>query len=257
MSSARERVAGFWDEHVGAWLAGDDPMADPLPHWFASFQGRGVGLVTREGFPEPYAGDLLGRVGVPRLVVLGLNPGVYHPRFQARDGIFADEIRRYGSYSAWMATGPYFRAPWTTEIGPNRYYLSRLGFAQRWLDDPTATQADLLIFEAYPWHSTAVTAPMRPPPDVVDAFVWQPIAELPTREVFAFGRPWDDLVSGLGLPRTHALGLHGRDYGSTVRSRVVHVYALPSRQRLIVEWHTGGAGPPSGTETAILKAALT
>jgi hypothetical protein len=164
MSSARERVAGFWDEHVGAWLAGEDPMADPLPRWFASFQGRGAGTVTREGFPEPYAGDLLGRVGAPRLVVLGLNPGVYHPRFQARDGIFADEIRQHGSYSAWMATGPYFRAPWTTEIGPNRYYLSRLSFARRWLDDPTATQADLLIFEAYPWHSTAVTAPMRPPP---------------------------------------------------------------------------------------------
>ena len=79
------------------------------------------------------------------------------------------------------------------------------------MDDPTATQTDLLIFEAYPWHSTAVTAPMRPPPDVVDAFVWQPIAELPTREVFAFGRPWYDLVSGLGLPRTHALGAGGRD----------------------------------------------
>jgi hypothetical protein len=115
MSSARERVAGFWDEHVGAWLAGEDPMADPLPRWFASFQGRGAGRVTREGFPEPYTGDLLGRVGLPRLVVLGLNPGVYHPRFQARDGIFADEIRQYGSYGAWMATGPYFRPPWTTE----------------------------------------------------------------------------------------------------------------------------------------------
>ncbi len=256
MSSARQRVAGFWDEHVGAWLAGDDPMADPLPRWFASFQGRGAGLVTREGFPEPYAGDLLGRVGLPRLVVLGLNPGVYHPPFQARDGIFADEIRQHGSYSAWMATGPYFRAPWTTKIGPNRYYRSRLSFAQRWLDDPTATPTDLLIFEAYPWHSTAVTAPMRPPPDILDAFVWQPIAELPTQEVFAFGQPWNHLVSGLGPP-TDALGLAGRDYGSAVPSRAIRVYALPSGQRLIVEWHTGGAGPPSGTETAILKAAFT
>jgi hypothetical protein len=109
-------VAGFWDQHVAAWLAGDDPLADPLSRWFASFQGHGAGLVTREGFPEPYAGDLLGRVGVPRLVVLGLNPGVYHPRFQARDGIFADEIRQLGSYSAWMATSPYFRASWTTEM---------------------------------------------------------------------------------------------------------------------------------------------
>src|SRR5207248_2142982 len=80
-------------------------------------------------------------------------------------------------------------------------------------------------------HSTAVTAPMRPPPDIVDAFVWQPIAELPAREVFAFGRPWDDLASGLGLPRTRALGPGGRDYGSTVPTRVVHGYALPAGQR--------------------------
>ena len=257
MASARERVAGFWDEHVRAWLAGDDPMVDPLPRWFASFQGRGAGLVTREGFPEPYAGDLLARIGSPRLVVLGLNPGIYHPQFQARDGIFAGQIRRYGSYSRWMATGPYFCPPWTTLVRPNRYYLSRLSFAQRWLDDPGLTPVELLIFEAYPWHSTAVTAAMRPPADIIDAFVWQPIGELPTREVFAFGRPWDDLVTGLGLTCTDRLGLGGRDYGSAVRSRVVHVYLLPSGQRLIVEWHTGGAGPPSGPETSLLKAALT
>lgn len=250
-------MAEFWDQHVAAWLAGDDPLPDPLPRWFASFQGYGAGLVTRDGFPEPYAGDLLGRNGLPRLVVLGLNPGVYHRPFQARTGIFADEIRQLGSYSAWMATAPYFRRPWTTEIGPNQYYLSRLRFAQRWLDDPTATPTDLLIFEAYPWHSTAVTAPMRPPPDVIDSFVWQPIADLPTRDVFAFGRPWHDLVSGLGLPQTHALGRGGRDYGSAVPSRAICVYALPSGQRLITEWHAGAAGPPSETETAILKAALT
>jgi hypothetical protein len=97
---------------------------------------------------------------------------------------------------------------------------------------------------------------MRPPPDVVDAFVWQPIAELPSREVFAFGRPWDHLVSGLGPPRTQALGASGRDYGSTVHSRAIRVYALPSGQRLIVEWHEGSAGPPSRTEIASLKAAL-
>ena len=113
MSSARERVAGFWDQHVGAWLAGDDPMMDPLPRWFASFQGYGAGLVTRDGFPEPCAGDLLGQVGLPRLV-LCLNPGVFHPRFQARDGIFADEIRQQSGYSACgtgRGSGPGRRPP--------------------------------------------------------------------------------------------------------------------------------------------------
>jgi hypothetical protein len=49
--------------------------------------------VTRDGFTEAYEGDLLGLVGTPRVVVLGLNPGGYSPRFQARDGIFANELR--------------------------------------------------------------------------------------------------------------------------------------------------------------------
>jgi len=227
MTSARERVAGFWDEHVKAWLAGEDSLADALPRWFASYRGSGIGAVTRDGFPEPYAGDLLGLVTTPRLVVLGLNPGHYHPRFQARDGIFAGEIRQAGSYSRWMTTGPYFRSPWTTEVGPNRYYRSRLGFARHWLQDPAATQTDLLIFEAYPWHSTTITASMQPPPDIVDSFVWQPIAELPTQEVFAFGRPWDYLVKTLGLPLVDALGVGGLAYGSTVPSRAVRIYALP------------------------------
>jgi hypothetical protein len=251
--SARERVAGFWDGHVAAWLDGEDPMAEPLPRWFDSYQGRGV---TRDGFPEPYAGDLLGLVRMPRFVVLGLNPGQYHPLFQARRGIFADEIRCYGSFSAWMGTGPYLRAPWTTQIGPNVYYRSRISFAARWLDDPTITHHDLLIFEAYPWHSTGVTAPLRPPADVIDAFVWQPIAEFPAREVFAFGRPWNELVTALGLSCVTALGAGGHPYGSVVPSRAVRVYALPSGQRLIVEWHAGSAGPPSRNETAILKRAL-
>jgi transposase len=36
-------------------LSGDDPMADPLPRWFASFHGRGAGVVTRDGFPGSVA----------------------------------------------------------------------------------------------------------------------------------------------------------------------------------------------------------
>lgn len=108
MTSARERVTGFWDEHIAAWLAGDDPMPDPLPQWFDAFRGKGLGKVTRDGFPEPYVGDLKGIVATPRLVVLGLNPGEYEQDFQSRTGIFADEIRRLGSYSAWAATGPTY-----------------------------------------------------------------------------------------------------------------------------------------------------
>jgi hypothetical protein len=254
VAGARERVAEFWDEHVRLWLAGADPLPDPLPDWYACYQGTGAGSVTRDGFCEPYAGDLLGS---PRMVVLGLNPGRFFPRFQARNGVFADEIREHGSYRRWMATAPYFRSPWTTEVGPNRYYLRRLTFARRWLDDPTVAKHELLIFEAYPWHSISVTAAMKPPGAIIDEFVWQPIAEIDVPVVFAFGKPWHHVADKLGLPLAEALGLGGRPFGSAVPGRAVRIYELPQGQRLVVEWHAGDAGPPGASEVVALRAALT
>jgi hypothetical protein len=72
MAGARGRIADFWDELTAAWLRGEDPLPDPLPDWYASYEGRGDGQVTREAFAEPYVGDLR---GTPRMVTLGLNPG--------------------------------------------------------------------------------------------------------------------------------------------------------------------------------------
>jgi len=228
-------------------------MSEPLRKWFASYQGTGSGSVTREGFCEPYTGDLLGS---PKFVVLGLNPGRFFPDFQARDGIFANEIREHGSYSRWMATAPYYRAPWTTTVGPNRYFLRRLTFARRWLNDNTVVERELLIFELYPWHSTSVTGAMKPPGAIIDEFVWRPIGEIKVPFVFAFGRPWHDVAHNLNLPPVCALGLGGRPYGSAVAGRAIRVYELPSGQQLVVEWHPGDAGPPGETEVAVLRDAL-
>jgi hypothetical protein len=86
--------------------------------------------------------------------------------------------------------------------------------------------------------------------------VWQPIAELPTQHVFAFGRPWNHLAESTGLRCEKALGLDGTCYGSNVPSRAVRVYILPGGQQLIVEWHAGSAGPPNAAETALLRKAL-
>lgn len=90
MTSARQRVADFWDEHIQAWLHGHDPMPEPLPAWFGSYKGSGAGVVARDGFPEPYLGGLL-TDPAPRTLLLGLNPGAHVAAFQARDGIFAKE----------------------------------------------------------------------------------------------------------------------------------------------------------------------
>ena len=105
--------------------------------------------------------------------------------------------------------------------GRNRYYQARLEFTRRWLQDPSADHRDLLIFECYPWHSKSITAPLKPPPEVIEEFVWQPIAELPVQDVFAFGRPWDDIAQALGLREVGRLGFGGTDYGSAVHSRAV------------------------------------
>lgn len=254
--SAREEVRDFWDEHVHRWLSGDDPMDEPLPAWFNSYAGSGQGAVTRDGFVEPYQGDLVGDLVEPRVVVLGLNPGHYIPHLQARDGTFATELRTHGSYSSWIRTHPYDRDPWLTHHGKNRYYTNRLAFTRSWLEDPAADYNSILIFELYPWHSTQVTAPMQPPAAIVDRFVWRPLAEIDVQFVFAFGAPWAHLATKLGLPQVNALGHGGRHYGSRVLGRAVRVYELPSMQQLVVEWHPGSAGPPARDETLLLREEL-
>lgn len=231
-------------------MSGQDPLPDPLPRWFASYAGNGRGAVTRDGFAEPYQGDLLGKTHQPSLVVLGLNPGRFVPAMQSRDGVFVREIadQHGGNYSGWAASAPYTRDAWTSRYGRNRYVAGRITFTGRWLGITDPVPNDLLVFELYPWHSAGVTGRMRPPADVVDEFVWQPISEVDSEFVFGFGREWDAAASALGLRCVRTLGAGGEDYGSHVRSREVRLYALPSGQRLVIEWHAGSAGPPSATD---------
>jgi hypothetical protein len=80
----------------------------------------GVGPPTRRGVPGAQP-----RPGAPGV------PGTL--------GLFADEIRQHGTYSAWAATWPYLRDPWVATMGPNRYVTSRLAFLQTWTGQPTLT----------------------------------------------------------------------------------------------------------------------
>jgi hypothetical protein len=209
--------------------------------------------VTREAFAEPYGGDLR---GTPRFVILGLNPGQAALEFQARDGIFANEIRELGSYSAWAASHPYLGETWTRAKGPDRYGWARLKFARGWLEDPDLEARDVLTFELYPWHSTSVTASIVPPPDIVNDFVWQPIADMPVEFVFAFGKPWLRACERLGLRESGRWGNGGEDLGSRVASRTVVAFALPSGQSVLVSWQLGYAGPPARDEALRLRQRL-
>jgi 5-methylcytosine-specific restriction endonuclease McrA len=247
MAGARGRIADFWDELTAAWLAGEDPLPDPLPRWYASYEGHGDGQVTRDAFAEPYVGDLR---GTPRIVILGLNPGRACLDFQGRDGIFACEIRERGSYSAWAATFPYLGEEWSRVNGRNRYAWSRLHFAREWLQDQELAADRLLTLELYPWHSTRVTARIAPPAEIIETFVWQPLADIPVEIVFAFGKPWLRVCDALGLPEVGRWGRGGVDLGSPVASRAAVAFALPSGQWVVVSWQSGYAGPP-GREDAL------
>jgi hypothetical protein len=251
--SAVERVADFWDAVTADWLGGEDVLPAALESWFASYSGRGAGQVTRNAFAEPYLGDLR---GTPRFVILGLNPGQAVLGFQARDGIFANAIREGGSYSAWAAPNPYLSETWTRVHGRNRYHTARLRFAQGWLEDPGLTPNELLTLELYPWHSKRVTASIVPRIDVVERFIWEPLAEIPVEFVFAFGKPWLAACQELGLPEQGRWGRGGENYGSTVSSRTVVEFELPSGQSVIVLWQSGYAGPPALDDAQRLRERL-
>lgn len=257
MGEIRKGVTRFWDDYINRWLDGDDSLPSPLDDWFWSYRGTGRGAPTLAGMPEPYGGDLAGIDHEPRLVLLGLNPGAFSETFQSRTGIFSDEVRETGSHSRWLTSWPYLREPWTQHFPrPIPYVANRILFAQRWLEDPGASLKDLLTFEMYPWHSTIVNAPMKPSDGVLRDFIWEPLSEFNVDLIWAFGADWRKQAELLELPLIENLGYRGRDYGSRVESRAVRVYGLPTGQRLVVEWHKGGAGPPAADEVEPLRQAL-
>jgi hypothetical protein len=114
----------------------------------------------------------------------------------------------------------------------------------------------MVAFELYPWHSKGVTAAMKPDPDIIRAFVWEPILDLGNPPVFALGARWFDTLAHLGLQEELRLGKGGKAYGSTVESRTVVVFRDRSGLRVIAEKHSGSATPPNADETKRLRAAL-
>jgi hypothetical protein len=248
-------LADHWDQVIAQFLVGGPAVpSDPrMQAWATAYRGRGRGQVSHEAFSEPYIGALDHR---PVGVFLGLNPGRAQLDFQGRSGLFANEIRRHGTYSAWAATWPYLRDPWVATMGTNRYLTSRLGFLRTWTGQPLLTADAMVTFELYPWHSTAVTASMRPDPGIVREFVRQPIRELGA-PVFAFGAPWFGLLEdGLGLQVVDRLGVGGRQYPTEVPSRAVLVLCGEDGPVVVAERHLGSAGPPRRSETRVLREAI-
>lgn len=199
-------------------------------------------------FPEPYTGRLLGNVAP--VFMLGLNPGAAVRAFQASGGVFFEQ-RKTMPYSEWATTVPYATKAWESFAGRNRFYQNRFAFARRLLREPNWPTSDRVFFELYPYHSSGVTAAMTPPGDAIREFVLDPISELNTQHVFAFGKPWFGVPARIGLPPGRELPVSW-----ATPSREARVYSLPSGQDLIVMAQNGYAGPPGAADTEILARSL-
>jgi hypothetical protein len=161
--------------------------------------------------------------------------------------VFARDYERLGGFSGWAVSEPYLRDPWRAAHGRNRYHENLRAFARNWLDDPAVRSRDVLVFELYPWHSDAATAAMAPEPDLIDEFVWAPIAELDLNEVIAVGSDWQRVAERLGL---RELPL---DVAFTDRTRRARAFELPSGQRLAVTWHQASNSPPNAYDARALR----
>ncbi len=254
--SACQRVAELWNDVIAGFLRGEEThVRPPLDKWYGAYSGRGKGEVDLSCFPEPYLGDLLGS---PRAAILALNPGGGVHEFQAKEGIFAKEIREKGSYREWAKSWPYLGGSW----GKNRHHKARMTFLRRWFGDDTLLPKDRIDFELFPWHSQAVTGPMVPDPEIIREFIWEPLKELRVEFIFAFGRPWLDLLEKGNFPEvqvTDRIGEGGRIYASsrkkTSRTAVVKA-STPWGGWLIIGKQLGFAGPPSGREIESIKHAF-
>lgn len=213
-------------------------------------RSTGRGEVTTEAFPEPYIGPLSPDRGEPRVVALGLNPGEADISFQGRGGVFEQEIVDQGGYAAWASTAPYLREPWRSAHRHNRYSADLRTFAQRWTLDASVRSEDVLVFELYPWHSDKVTAEIHVDPQVIEKFIWEPLAEIDTDTVFAFGKDWAAVALDLGLAETRAA------VRFAVPSRRLRTFELRSGQRLAIVWQPGYSGPPGENDVEALREAL-
>lgn len=254
--SAREQMLARWEALTHRWLEGDDRLPEPFGRWRSSYRGVGEGRPTTEAMAEPYIGNW----DAPRLVTLALNPGQAELSFQGRDGYFADQVRQLGSYQRWAESDPYASALWETKnrINPIRKgrrpnpHRAKLGlFAQRWLGR-RPTGRDLLMLELYPWHSTKVTARIKPPSGTLKEFLWDPLAEVDVDTIWAFGRDCARAASDLGLT---TISQWGGEYFTT-SARAAVAFRLPSGQRLVVVWQLGYAGPPGQDDVRRLRALL-
>ncbi len=256
---SRTRIADFWDQALADWVEGK-PMTDPdLVRWQASYQGKGVGKVDLRHYPDPIVGDIRGIQHEPRVVILGLNPGIGYDDLQSKNGVWAKRIAKQG-YTYCLERSPAADPKsWDAfHGGKSKYWVKAIGFTRRWLNDPTASIHDILNFELYPWHSFGVNGKMQPPADLIRKYIWDAVREMQLKEVFAFGKEWFKIANELDLERIALYGPDGEDLpGSSKKAHWrLGLYRISPNQVLVVSSQAGYSGPPGEDRIIVLREVL-
>lgn len=265
----RTELADFWDDYIHAWVCGESEfqqwqslqhpsLIGDLVTWQNSYRGSGKGALDLACFPDPYMGDLRGLISEPRLIVLGLNPGVGYSQLQGRDGLWSHRIRT-SSYSRCVdRSPPADPCGWLEHHQKESpYWRKMLNFGSRWCGDDFTYQ-DLLNFELYPWHSSSLTAGLHCPGDIIARYVLAPISDFGCQHVFAFGKSWEHVSMNIGLKVIDRYGDGAKPFpGPDCPGWTVVLFASSVMSAMIVvSWQKGYAGPPGAERLSTLKLLL-
>lgn len=257
--NSRTRIADFWDNALSYWIEGR-PLDNPdLVRWQESYNGKGIGKVDLEHYPDPIVGDIRGIKHEPRLVLLGLNPGIGYDSLQSHKGVWTQRIAQHG-YTYCLDRSPAADPlSWKALHGKeSTYWRNAVSFTRRWLNDSNASIHDILNFELYPWHSRGVNGKMQPPADLIQKYIWDAVSEMKMSEVFAFGKEWFKIAGDLGLERIALYGPEGNELPG--KFKMPHwrlgLYRVSPGQVLIVSSQSGYSGPPGEDRILVLREVL-
>jgi hypothetical protein len=218
-------------------------LPEPLRRWRNCYAGK----VDLGGYPDGFVGDLRGEQSEPRLIVLGLNPGVAYPGLQGPHGEWTQAIKKLTYSRSSLQRVPLNNDAWRRlhRGRDSKYWINLINFGRKWLRDAHAGARDILSFEMFPLHSKNLTHGISPPSDIVETFIWQPLLEMEAKVVFAFGSDWISVCTDLLGSPIASYGINERPLlDATKRNWQVRVYRLADKH-VVVSWQKGYAGPPS------------
>jgi len=265
----RREAADFWDDYILAWIQGEAALEtwlaeqepsiqSDLTRWMNSYCGTGKGALDLSCFPDPYVGNLRGSEKEPRMICLGLNPGVGYPSLQGRGGLWTNRILDSSYSSCVERSVPGDPSGWLQyHKKESPYWRKLINFGKRW-HGVSFTHKDLLNFELYPWHSNCLTAGLDCPVDIIQRYVLSPLSGIDCKLVFAFGKSWKQVCSNANMRAIERYGEGFQPFPGVDCPgwSVVLFQSSASPKVFVVSWQKGYAGPPGKERIPTLQAIL-